>query len=104
MATPMAHSLALQGAVAKSSPSLMVRDCVAAAVAGIKDSGKSKGASVMHLATGPVSTAACAAHTIGWSHLRGRTWATCSGHELDLASADPFAVKKLAEQDVATWL
>ncbi len=82
----------------------MVRDCVAAAVAGMKDSGKAEGASVMHLATGLVRTAVCAAHGLGWSHLRGVPWATCSGHELNWATADPFAVKKLAEQEVEAWL
>jgi hypothetical protein len=88
----------------KSSPSIMVRDCVAAAAAGIKASGKDSGESVMHLATGPVSTAVCAAHGLGWSNLRDLIWVTSSGHELNLATADPFTVKKMAEQEVKVWL
>ena len=48
---------------------------------------------------GPVSSAVAAAHTLRWKHQRDGVWLTAGGLQIDLATASPDTVRRLAERD-----
>ena len=85
----------------RTSPRFMVQQCItkASEVQG-RELEKKPGSSCMKVATGPVSTAVAAARTIGWKHLGEFRWETAVGSEVNLATAAPESIRRLAERDV----
>ncbi len=78
--------------VCKSSPSIMIAECVEAA---LQASAKVRG---------PVSAAVPAARDIGWQREGKHIWSTAAGVLLDLSAEDRWLVRQIADADTEAWL